>query len=163
MKRWTGRLGWGGGGCLIRCYSGSSCLGRSRLLIVMSTVARLLLLFQLLQAFGFVVPEGALSELPVILAVLVDQAHLRLAQDGQQVLILTSARSPGAGLQRREGRAARLHQHVVDRATGKHHELQFDERVLEVFLCGGALVDAAVGRLQRADQEALFCFEGAAL
>ena len=111
---------------------------------MMPTVARLLLFFQLLQAFGFVVPEAAVSELPVVLAVLVDQAHLRLAQDGQQVLVLTGARSPGAGLQRREGRAARVHQHVVDGATGEDHELQFDERVFEVLLRGRALVDAAV-------------------
>lgn len=45
----------------------------------MPTVAGLLLLFQLLQAFGFAVGEAALSELPVILAVLVDQAHFWLA------------------------------------------------------------------------------------
>ncbi len=125
---------------------------------MMPTVARLLLLFQLLQAFGFVVPEAAFSELPVILAVLVDQAHLWLAQDGEQVLILTGARSPGTGLQRREGRAARFHQHVVDGATGEDHKLQFDERVFEVFLCGCALVDAAVRGLQWADQETLFGF-----
>lgn len=60
------------------------------------TVARLLLFFQLLQAFGFAVTEAALSELPVILAILVDQAHLWLAKDGQEVLILTGVRSPGA-------------------------------------------------------------------
>lgn len=59
--------------------SSPSCLGRSRLLVVMPTVARLLLLFQLLQAFGLAVAEAALTELPVILAVLVDQAHFRLA------------------------------------------------------------------------------------
>lgn len=46
---------------------------------MMPTVAGLLLLFQLLQALGFAVAEAALAELPVILAVLVDQAHLRLA------------------------------------------------------------------------------------
>ena len=130
---------------------------------MMPTVARFLLFFQLLQAFGFVVPEAALTELPVVLAVLVDQAHLRLAQDGQQVLILSGARSPGAGLQRREGRAACFHQHTVDRATGEDHELQLDKRVFEVFLCGCALVDAAVRGLQRADQETLFCFQDAAL
>lgn len=61
------------------CAFSPSCLGRSRLLVVMPTVARLLLLFQLLQAFGFAVAEAALAQLPVILAVLVDQAHLRLA------------------------------------------------------------------------------------
>lgn len=125
---------------------------------MMPTVARLLLLFQLLQVFGFVVPEADVSELPVILAVLVDQAHLRLAQDGQQVLILTGTRSPGAGLQWGDCRAARIHQHVVDRATGEDHELQFDERVFEVLLCGRALVDAAVRGLQRADQETFLRF-----
>lgn len=61
------------------CASSPSCLGRSRLLVVMPTVAGLLLLFQLLQAFGFAIAEAAVAELPVILAVLVDQAHLRLA------------------------------------------------------------------------------------
>ncbi len=114
------------------------------MLVMMPTVAWLLLFFQLLQAFGFVVPEVALSKLPVILAVLVDQTHLWLAQDGQQVLVLSGTRSPGAGLQRRESWAACFHQHVVDRAAGKDHELQFDERVFEVFLCGCALIDAAV-------------------
>lgn len=115
---------------------------------MMPTVARLLLFFQLLQAFGFVVPEAAISKLPVILAILVDEAHLRLAQNRQQVLILAGARSPGTGLERRQGRAACLHQHVVDCAAGKDHKLQFDERVFEVFLCGRALVDAAVRGLQ---------------
>lgn len=138
--------------------SGSSCLRWSRLLIVMPAVARLLLFFQLLQALGLAVSEAALPELPVVLAVLVDQAHFRLAQDGQEVLVLTCARSPGAGLQRRERRAARFHQHVVDRATGQDHELQFDQRVFEVLLCGGALVDAAVRRLQGTDQKALLSF-----
>lgn len=121
------------------------------MLIVMPTVARLLLFFQLLQAFAFVVPEAAISKLPVILAVLVDQAHLRLAEDGQKVLILAGAWSPGTGLERRQGRASRLHQRVVDGAAGEDHKLQFDNCVFEVFLCGRALVDAAVRRLQRAD------------
>lgn len=130
------------------CVSSFSCLSWSCLLIVMPTVARLLLFFQLLQAFGFAVPEAGVSELPVILAVLVDEAHLRLAQNRQQVLVLAGARGPGAGLEWKQPRAARLHQHIVDCATGKDHELQFDERVFEVFLRGRALVDAAVGRLQ---------------
>lgn len=147
--------------CLIG--SSSSCLGRSCFLIVMPTVARLLLFFQLLQAFGFVVPEAAVSKLPVILAVLVDQAHLRLAQDGQQVFVLASTRSPGTGLQRSEGGAAGLHQHVVHCAAGKDHELQFDQRVFEVLLRGRALVDAAVRGLQGADQKTLFCFQDASL
>lgn len=129
---------------MTRCTSDSSCLSWACWLIMMPAVARLLLFFQLLQAFGFAVSKAALSELPVILAVLVDQAHLWLAEDGQEVLILTSARSPGAGLQRRESRAACFHQDVVDRATGEDYELQFDECVFEVFLRGCALVDSTV-------------------
>lgn len=142
---------------------GPSCLGRSRLLVVMPAVPRLLLLFQLLQAFGLAVARAALAELPVVLAVLVDQAHLRLAQDGQEVLVLARVGGPGAGLQRRERRAAGLHQHVVDRAAGEHHQLQLDQSVFEVFLRGRALVDAAVGRLQRADEEAVLRLQDAAL
>lgn len=148
---------------MLACASGPSCLGRSRLLVVMPTVAGLLLLFQLLQALGFAVAQAALAELPVILAVLVDQAHLRLAQDGQEVLVLTRVWSPGAGLQGGQGRAAGLHQHVVDRATGEDHQLELDQGVFEVLLCGRALVDAAVGGLQRADEEAVLCLQDAAL
>lgn len=76
---------------------------------------------------------------------------------------MASVRSPGAGLQGGEGGAAGLHQHVVDRATGEDHQLEFDERVFEVFLGGRALVDAAVGRLQRADEQTVFCLQDAAL
>lgn len=129
----------------------------------MPAVARLLLLLQLLQGLGLAVGQAALAQLPVVLAVLVDQAHLGLAQDGQEVLVLAGAGGPGAGLQRREGRAARFHQHVVDGATGEDHQLQLDQRVLEVLLRGRALVNAAVGRLQRADQEALIRLQDAAL
>lgn len=143
--------------------SASSCLGRGRLLVVMPAVARLLLLLQLLQGLGLAVAEAALAQLPVILAVLVDQAHLGLAEDGQEVLVLAGAGSPGAGLQRREGRAARFHQHVVDGAAGQDHQLQLDQRVLEVLLRGRALVDATVGRLQGANQEALVRLQDAAL
>lgn len=125
---------------------------------MMPAVARLLLLLQLLQAFAFVVPEAGVTKLPVILAVLVDQAHLRLAEDGQQVLVLAGARSPGAGLERRQGRASRVHQQVVDGAAGENHKLQLDDGVLEVLLGGRALVDAAVRGLQRADQKTLLCF-----
>lgn len=128
--------------------SSSSCLSRRCLLIMMPTVARLLLFFQLLQAFAFVVPEAAVSKLPVILAVLVDQAHLRLAEDGQKVLILAGARSPGTGLEWRKDRASRFYQHVVDSAAGEDHKLQFDNCVFEVFLCGCALVDAGIRGLQ---------------
>lgn len=110
----------------------------------MSAVARFFLFFQFLYALGFAVSEVPVPVLPVILAVLVDQPHLWLAQDGQQVFVLTHARSPGAGLERREGRAARLHQHVVHRATGEDHELQLHQSVLEVLLRGRALVEAAV-------------------
>lgn len=128
--------------------SSSSCLSGSCLLIVMPTVARLLLFFQLLQAFALVVPKAAISKLPVILAVLVYQAHLWLAKDGQKVLILAGTWSPGAGLEWRKGWASRLHQHVVDSAAGEDHKLQFDNCVFEVFLCGRALVYAAIRGLQ---------------
>lgn len=76
---------------------------------------------------------------------------------------MTSVWSPGAGLQGGEGRAAGLHQHVVDRAAGEHHQLEFDEHMFEVFLGGRALVDAAIRRLQRADEQAVFCLQDAAL
>lgn len=146
----------------------SSCLGRGRFLFVMPAVPGLLLLLQLLQALGLVgpqhgVPQAAIPELPVVLAVLVDQAHLRLAQDGQQVLVLAGARGPGAGLERREGRAARLHQDVVDGAAGQDHQLQLNQGMLEVLLRGGALVDAAVRGLERADQKAFICLQDAPL
>lgn len=75
---------------------------------------------------------------------------------------MASVRSPGAGLQGGEGRAAGLHQHVVDRATGEDHQLEFDERMFEVFLGGRALVDAAIRRLQRADEQTVFCLQDAA-
>lgn len=76
---------------------------------------------------------------------------------------MTSVWSPGAGLQGGQGRAAGLHQHVVDRAAGEDHQLEFDERVFEVFLGGRALVDAAIGRLQRADEQAVLRLQDAAL
>lgn len=76
---------------------------------------------------------------------------------------MTSVWSPGAGLQGGEGRAAGLHQHVVDRATGEDHQLEFDKRMFEVFLGGRALVDAAVRWLQRADEQTVFCLQDAAL
>lgn len=76
---------------------------------------------------------------------------------------MTRVWSPGAGLQGREGRAAGLHQHVVNRATGEDHQLEFDQSVFEVFLCGRALVDATVRRLQRADEETVLCLQDTAL
>lgn len=76
---------------------------------------------------------------------------------------MTCVWSPGAGLQWGEGWAASLHQHVVDRATREDHQLEFDQSVFEVFLCGGALVDATIRRLQRADEEAVLCLQDAAL
>lgn len=76
---------------------------------------------------------------------------------------MTCVWSPGAGLQGGEGRTASLHQDVVDRATGEDHQLEFDQSVFEVFLRGRALVDAAVRRLQRADEEAVLCLQDAAL
>lgn len=75
---------------------------------------------------------------------------------------MTRVWSPGAGLQWGQGRAAGLHQHVVHRATGEDHQLEFDQSVFEVFLCGRALVDAAVGRLQRADEETVLRLQDAA-
>lgn len=87
----------------------------------MPAVARLLLLLQLLQAFSFAVPKAVVPVLPVVFAVLVDQPHLGLAEDGQQVLVLPNARGPGAGLNLGEGWVARIHQDVVDRAAGEDH------------------------------------------
>ncbi len=72
--------------------------------------------------------------LPVVLAVLVDETHLWLAEDGQQVFVLLCAGRPGAGLERRHGRSGGFGLDGVDGAGGKDHELKFDQRVLEVLL-----------------------------
>lgn len=67
---------------------GSSCLYLLLLLFLlpltmMPAVAGLLLLLKLLQVFGLEGTQHWVSKLPVILAVLIDQGHLWLAQDGQ--------------------------------------------------------------------------------
>lgn len=142
--------------------SGSSCLYFLLLLLLinvpmMPAVAGLLLLLQLLQVFGLEGTQHGVSKLPVVLAVLVDQAHLWLAQDGQQVLVLACAGGPlGAGVEgRRHQPSGALHQCVVDGPARQHHQLQLDQRVFEVLLCGCALVHARVGGLQRPQEETL--------
>lgn len=102
----------GGGGRVVEGVSdtklGSSCLYLLLLLFllpltVMPAVAGLLLLLELLQVFGLEGTQHWVSELPVVLAVLIDQGHLWLAQDGQQVLVLACAGGPlgAAGVERR--------------------------------------------------------------
>lgn len=103
--------GWGGGRVVEGVSDtklGSSCLYLLLLLFllpltVMPAVAGLLLLLELLQVFGLEGTQHWVSELPVVLAVLIDQGHLWLAQDGQQVLVLACAGGPlgAAGVERR--------------------------------------------------------------
>lgn len=59
--------------------------------------------------------------LPVVLAVLVDEAHLWLAEDGQQVFVLLCAGRPGAGLERWRGGSTGFSLDAVDGAGGKNH------------------------------------------
>lgn len=101
------------------------------------------------------VGRGVIAHLPIVLAVLVDETHLGLAQDGQQVFVLLSAGRPGAGLERRDGRGGGFRLDVVDGASGENHQLKSDQRVFEVFLGGGALVNSSVRELERAQEEAL--------
>lgn len=168
FSRGGGGVGWGGRVAegVSDTKLGSSCLYLLLLLVllplpVMPAVAGLLLLFELLQVFGLEGAHQRVSELPVVLAVLIDQGHLRLAQDGQQVLVLACARGPlGAGVEGRRHQPSRaLHQHVVDSPAGQNHQLQLDQRVLEVLLRGCTLVHARVRWLQRPQEEALFCLQ----
>lgn len=148
---------------------GSSCLYLLLLLLllpVMPAVAGLLLLLELLQVFGLEGAQQGVSKLPVVLAVLIDQGHLRLAEDGQKVLVLASAGGPlgAAGMQRRWHNAScPLHQHVVYGPAGQHNQLQLDQQVFEVLLCGRALVHAGVGGLQSPQEEPLFCLQNPAV
>lgn len=117
--------------------------------LVMPAIARFLLLLQLPQVFGLEGAQQRVSKLPVVLTVLIDQTHLWLAQNGQQVLVLACI-----GVQRRQPPAA-IYQRVVDGPTRQHHQLQLDQRVFKVLLCGCALVQAGVRELQRAQEEPL--------
>lgn len=105
----VGGSGWGGemveGASNVKLNS--SCLYLLLLLFLlplpmMPAVAGLLLLLELLQVFGLEGSQEGVSKLPVVLAVLIDQGHLRLAEDGQKVLVLASAGGPlgAAGMQR---------------------------------------------------------------
>ncbi|TNN34960.1 hypothetical protein EYF80_054876 [Liparis tanakae] len=136
---------------------------------VVPAVAGLLLLLELLQVFGLEGAHQRVSELPVVLAVLIDQGHLWLAQDGQQVLVLARAGGPlgAAGVRRQpppsssSSSSSALHQHVVDGPARQHHQLQLDQRVLEALLRGRALVHAGVGGLQGPQEEALLRLQDA--
>ncbi len=122
-----------------------SCL---LLVPVMPAIPRFLLLLQLFEVFGLDDPRQWVSILPIVLAVLVYEAHLRLTEDGQKVFVLSGAGGPGAGLEWRRHRMAWFHQDVVDGLVGQDHQLEFDQGVLEVLLCGCADVDARVGGLE---------------
>lgn len=149
----------------------SSCLCLVLLLFLfpfpmMPAVAGFLLLLELLQVFGLEGAQQWVSELPVVLAVLIDQAHLWLAEDGQQVLVLAWAGGPlgTAGVERRGHQSPpTLHQQVVDSSARQHYQLQFHERVFEVLLCGRALVHAGVRWLQRPQEKTLLCLQNPAV
>lgn len=111
---------------------------------VMSAIPRFLLFLQLFEVFGLDDPGQRVSILPIVLAVLVYEAHLGLTEDGQKVFVLSGAGGPGAGLERRGRGTARFHQDVVDGLVGQDHQLEFDQGVLEVLLSGCADVDAGV-------------------
>lgn len=136
-----------------------SCLSHAVLLLVVPPVSWLpQVLGRLLEVFLLVgVGRGVVPHLPIVLAVLIDETHLRLAQDGQQIFVLLSAGRPGAGLERRDGRGGGFRLDGVDGASGKNHQLQFDQRVFEVFLGGGALVHSSIRELKRAQEETLVC------
>lgn len=103
------------------------------------------------------VSRGVIPHLPIVLAVLIDETHLRLAQDGQKIFVLLSTGRPGAGLERRDGGGGGFRLDGVDGAGGENHQLQSDQHVFEVFLCGGALVNSSVRELKRAQEETLVC------
>lgn len=111
---------------------------------VMSAIPWFLLFLQLFEVFGLDDPRQRVSILPIVLAVLVYEAHLGLTEDGQKVFVLSGAGGPGAGLERRDRRAARFNQDVVDGLVGQDHQVKFDQGVLEVLLSGCADVDARV-------------------
>lgn len=111
---------------------------------VMSAIPWFLLFLQLFEILGLDDPRQRVSVLPIVLAVLVYEAHLRLTEDGQKVFVLSRAGGPGAGLERRSRRTACFHQDVVDGLVGQDHQLKFDQGVLEVLLGGCADVDARV-------------------
>jgi len=118
--------------------------------LVIPAVSRLLLVLLLL---GFEASQwlgGAGSRVPpVALAVLVQESHFRLGEELQQVLV---AGSGGTG---QAGGGLCLDQHSVDGAAAEDAELHLGHRVLEVVLGGGAGVEAAVGELEGAQQQAL--------
>lgn len=164
-----GRVVFGGGfeGGASDTKSGSSCLYSLLLpfllpVPVMSAVTGLLLLLELFQVFGLKGAQQRVSKLPVVLAVLINQAHLWLAQDGQQVLVLACAGGPlcAAGVERRcHQTCTALHQCTVDSPAWQHHQLQLDQRVFEILFCGRALVQARVRGLQRSHEQTLFCLQ----
>lgn len=118
--------------------------------LVIPAVPRLLLVLLLL---GFEASQqlgGAGGRMPpVALAVLVQESHFGLGEELQQVLVA------GSGGTRQAGGALRLDQHGMDGAAAEDAELHLGHRVLEVVLGGGAGVEAAVGELEGAQQQAL--------
>lgn len=118
--------------------------------LVIPAVSRLLLVLLLL---GFEASQrlgGAGGRVPpVALAVLVQESHFRLGEELQQVLVA------GGGGTWQAGGGLRLDQHSVDGTAAEDAELHLGHRVLEVVLGGGAGVEAAVGKLEGAQQQAL--------
>lgn len=74
----------------------------------MSAVAWFLLLVEF-AGFDAAALSQRVPQLPVVMAVLVDEAHLGLAQDAEELSVLTGAGRPGARL----GPRSTLHQHAV--------------------------------------------------
>lgn len=121
-------------GCWWIIMQVSSCLSHAALLLVVSPISRLpQVLLELLEVL-LLVGHGVVPYLPVVLAVLVDEAHLRLAEDGQEVFVLFCAGRPGAGLKGWGGRGAAFSLDAVDCVGGENHELEFDKGVFEVLL-----------------------------
>lgn len=129
----------------VACGRHPSCF---LLVPVMSAIPRFLLFLELFQVFGLDASCQRVSVLPIVLAVLVYEAHLGLTEDGQKVFVLAGAGGPGAGLERRRRWSACFHQDVVDGLVGQNHQLKFDQGVLEVLLCGCADVDSRIGGLK---------------
>lgn len=125
---------------------------------MMPTVARFLLLVEF-AGFDAAATAAAVSqrvpELPVVVAVLVNEAHLGLAQDAEELSVLADAGRPRARL----GLRAALQEHAVHRLARQHHQLQLHQRVLEVLLRGRADIHTRVGGLERSQQQALICLQ----
>lgn len=139
-----------------------SCLLAFCLPVMIPAVARLLLFLELLQVFpfngsyhGVLVP--VVTQLPVVLAVLIDETHLRLTEYGQEVLILAYTGRPGTGLEG-HGHPA-LRQGAVDCPAGQYHQLQLQQGMFEVLFCGRAMVRSRIRQLKGSEQQALLSLQ----